>query len=463
MGIIYDEYLKSVNKDNPKIGEGYFTVLPNVSDSDINFVRDCQLICLDVAKYSAQEKPDFILGEKIPQPIIGAALYIGNKLYISSRSGLRIGDHAEFTIIQEASHEFKDLSAAVIFTSLEPCTKHSRSKWTTSCSEYIIEKGIKKVYFGCLDANPAITGLGIQRLMDNCAVCSFEDDLILKAKQLNKDFFSRFTSKVSTKIMKDVIESVKPLLDETAVRIYMHKRDGDEITFDEWFVFFEKAIISHAIEPGLISKYDVNKEFALAFYSDPRIVLPGYDISIYDQRMATKGNSTNRSSNKIEFLPKSIISLLAHTTLKREKTNVYQTLQQTISSNKGNIKDFSILLKTIFGNHNKEAGRELLINAFVHADYTQNKGIIIEINKDNICIFNPICDGNILETLNERKPYSIPHNPMLMNYLLDAGLVEKKHHGINMLVESEGESKKEIYFKEELNGVTYLKTIIFID
>ncbi len=463
MGIIYNEYLKRVKQNDPKVGKGYFVCLLNVMDSDIDFLRDCQLICLDVAKYSAQEKPDYILGEKIPQPIIGAALYIGNKLYVSSRSGLRIGDHAEFTIIQEASQEFKDLSDAIIFTSLEPCTKHSRSKWTTSCSEYIIEKGIKKVYFGCLDANPSITGLGIQRLMDNCVVCSFDDDLILKAKQLNEDFFLRFTSKVSTKIMKDVIDSIKPLLDESAIRIYMHKKDNEVITSDEWFVFFEKAIISHAIEPGLISKYDVNKEFALAFYSDPRIVLPGYDISIYDQRLIIKGTSTNRSSNKIAFFSKSIISLLAHTTSRGEKTNIYQTLQQAISINKGNIKDFSILLKDIFGNHNKEAGRELLINAFVHADYSQNKGIIIEINQDSVCVYNPICDGNILETLNDRKPYSIPHNPMLMNYLLDAGLVEKKHHGINMLIESERGDKKDIYFKEELNGVVYLKTIIYID
>lgn len=463
MGVIYNEYLKCVLRDNPKIGEGYFVKLSNVSIDDACSIRDCQLICLDVAKYSAQEKPDLILGEKIPQPIIGAVLYIENKLYVSSRSGLRIGDHAEFTIIQEASRESTDFSGAIIFTSLEPCTKHSRSKWTTSCSEYIIEKGIKKVYFGCLDANPAITGLGIQRLMDNCVVCSFDDDLILRAKELNKEFFSRFASKVSAKIMKDVIESIKPLLDETAVRIYLHKKDNEEISSDEWFVFFEKAIISHAIEPGLISKYDVNKEFALAFYSDPRIALPGYDISIYDQRIVAKGTSTSRASNKIEFLPKSIISLLAHTTSKREKTNIYQTLQQAISSNKGNIKDFSILLKTIFGDHNKEAGRELLINAFVHADYSQNKGIIIEINQDSVCVFNPICDGNILETLNKRKPYSIPHNPMLMNYLLGAGLVEKKHHGINMLIESEGGTKKDIYSKEELNGVIYLKTIIYID
>lgn len=462
MGAIFEKYLEFIKQDNPSEGRGYFKVIPGVELSDPDFNRDCQLVCLDVAQYSAQEKPDLILGEAIPQPLIGAALFINNELYVSSRSGLRIGDHAEFTIIQEASQKYKDFSGAILFTSLEPCTKHSRSKWTTSCSEYIIEKGIKKVFFGCLDANPAITGLGIQRLMDNCVVCSFDEDLILKARDLNKSFFSRFNSKVNTKVMKDVIDCIKPLLDENAVRIYMRKGSNVEISSDEWFVFFEKAIISHAIEPGLISKYDVNKEFALSFYSDPKSVLPGYDISIYDQRLRIKGTSTRRSSNKIEFDPKSIISLIAHTDNGLEKTNIYKVLQKAISKNKGNIKNFPNLLKAIFGPANIEAGRELLINAFVHADYCQNKGIIIEINDNNICVFNPISSGNILETLKERKPYSIPHNPMLMNYLSDAGLVEKKHHGMNMLIEKEGSTKKDIYSKEELNGVIYLKTVIDI-
>lgn len=432
MGKLLTKFKEELSKISKR--DGVYIKLENVDNTDKDFIRDCQMICLEIAPYSAQEKPDEILGIKVPQPVIGASLYVDGVLYCSSRSGKRIGDHAEFTIIEEAKNDDVDFSKSVIFTSLEPCTKHSRSPWSTSCSDYILQVGIPEVYFGCLDANPAITGIGVKRLLEHCIVHSFDNDLVNKSIKLNESFFKHFDSSVDGKILKDVIYCVKHHLDEFAVKLYLRRRiDKSSLSYDEWTMFFIDMINNHSIVPGKINKYDVTPDFAIAFYQEPSIVVPNYSINIYNKDIAS-GVGLNRGSSKYDFKSGSLISVIAN--VGDKKQNIYSLLQHETLKAKNSNLDYQDLIKLVFANN--EAGRELLINAFVHANYANGKaGIDMVIENNNLIIYNPVVSKTILKDLEDKeKRYSLPQNPRLMQFLYNAGLVEARHLGMDMLFET---------------------------
>lgn len=456
MGKTLDIFKYEFNKKKFIEGKGAYLKINGVSKDEPDFIKDCQEICLMIAPYSAQEDPTFILGEKRPQPLIGACLFANNTLYCSSRSGKRIGNHAEYTIIQEAQSDNVSLSDSVLFTSLEPCTKHSRHPWTTSCAEYIVEVGIPEVYFGCLDANPVITGIGIKRLLDHCEVHSFDLVNVNRSKEINKKFFDFFDSRVDEKILKDVADYVKPKCDEFAVKLYLDKNNKKdrEISYDEWFCFFADMIENHSITKGEITKYDVTPDFALAFYKDPSIVVPNYFIDVYDQRSMTN-NNVEKTTAKVDFKPKSLISAIANT--KEPNGNIYRIIAEKKLKA---LADYNFKELSSFVFVNSEAGREMIINALVHADYANGRaGIEIKISDDNLVICNPIADKNVVTDLQNKNQYSLPHNPRLMRFLNKAGLVESKHYGVDMLLK-QNENQVIGFSGFTRQNVSYLETTI---
>lgn len=58
-------------------------------------------------------------------------------------------DHAEEVAIQKAIDAGKNLTGAIIYSSLEPCSE--RASKPKSCSALIIEHGFKKAIFGALE------------------------------------------------------------------------------------------------------------------------------------------------------------------------------------------------------------------------------------------------------------------------------------------------------------------------
>lgn len=455
MGKVLTKFKEELSKISER--DGVYIKLENVDNTDKDFIRDCQMICLEIAPYSAQEKPSEILGVMVPQPVIGACLYANRTLYCSSRSGKRIGDHAEFTIIEEAKNDNVDFSKSIIFTSLEPCTKHSRSPWSTSCSDYISQVGIPEVYFGCLDANPAITGIGIKKLLEDCIVHSFDNDLVIKSIKLNESFFKHFDSSIDSKILKDVVYCIKHHLDEFAVKLYLRKRiDKKPLSYDEWITFFIEMINNHSIIPGKINKYDVTSDFAIAFYNEPSIVVSNYSINIYNSNNIN-GVGLDRSSSKYDFTSGSLISVLAN--IGDKKRNIYSLLQHETLKAKNSNLDYQDLIKLVFTNN--EAGRELLINAFVHANYANGKaGIDLIIEDNKLIIYNPIVSEDIYKDLENRKTkYSLPHNPRLMQYLFNAGLVEARHLGMDML----SETNINPYSFTSRSGIPMLVTTIMLE
>ena len=99
-------------------------------------------------------------------PIVGAVLVdrAGHELGRSHRGGLRVGDHAEYQVI-ERMHANQNLQSSTLYVTLEPCTRRDPPK--IPCAKRIVSARIGKVVIGMPDPNPDIHGHGIDYLLKN--------------------------------------------------------------------------------------------------------------------------------------------------------------------------------------------------------------------------------------------------------------------------------------------------------
>ena len=100
------------------------------------------------------------LGYTTPNPPVGAVIVRDHQI-IGYGYHFRAGSpHAERWALKRAGKKARD---ATLYVTLEPCNHHGR---TPPCTEAIIQAGIRRVVFGCLDPNTEVTGGGAQRLRD---------------------------------------------------------------------------------------------------------------------------------------------------------------------------------------------------------------------------------------------------------------------------------------------------------
>ncbi len=98
------------------------------------------------------------LGSCAPNPSVGAVVVKDGKILAQ---GYHLGPgtpHAEAAALNQLGNE---ASGASIYVTLEPCCTHGR---TPPCTDLLIKRGIKKLYFAYQDPNPNVAGKGIQAL-----------------------------------------------------------------------------------------------------------------------------------------------------------------------------------------------------------------------------------------------------------------------------------------------------------
>lgn len=109
----------------------------------------------------------------------------------ASRGELRVGDHAEYTLLERKNRHCK-LDGSVLFTTLEPCAPGSRGHPKLGCAERIVLARIKEVWIGIEDPDPTVDRKGISYLQESrVTVHMFDRDLQEIIREKNKSYIAQ--------------------------------------------------------------------------------------------------------------------------------------------------------------------------------------------------------------------------------------------------------------------------------
>ena len=128
-------------------------------------------------------------------PFVGACLASADGEIIESafRAETDPKNHCEQELFKKLGTTI-DFSDTALFVTLEPCTY--RNSNVASCSNEIINRGIKKVFIGIVDPNEKINFKGIEYMKENGVfVRMYDDDLASVLKELNYEFINKFLSR----------------------------------------------------------------------------------------------------------------------------------------------------------------------------------------------------------------------------------------------------------------------------
>ena len=137
-------------------------------------------------------------GQVSPNPLVGAVVVNGDKKVGESWHRFFGGAHAEINALEKAGELAKQ---ADIYVNLEPCCHYGK---TPPCTDALIKAGIRRVFVGMVDPNPAVAGKGIKRLEK--AGIKVETGLLEnECKKLNEFFIKFVTKKVPFVILKTAL------------------------------------------------------------------------------------------------------------------------------------------------------------------------------------------------------------------------------------------------------------------
>lgn len=133
--------------------------------------------CLDLAVLG--------LGKVSPNPLVGCVIVDGDEVIGEGyHQGFGL-PHAEVNAINSVMDKSR-LRTSVLYVNLEPCAHHGK---TPPCADLILSYEIPEVVIGTIDPYPAVSGRGMQRLIDGGVKVHL--GIMEKAcSMLNKRFFT---------------------------------------------------------------------------------------------------------------------------------------------------------------------------------------------------------------------------------------------------------------------------------
>lgn len=129
------------------------------------------------------------LGHTRPNPAVGAVIVLDGRIVGEGYHRRAGGDHAEVAAIRDARRRgVTSLSGAVIYVTLEPCSKPGR---VGACTDAIVRSGISSVVYACADPNPKNRGRAARVLAKAGVACSLyrgEREITAAARSLVRAF-----------------------------------------------------------------------------------------------------------------------------------------------------------------------------------------------------------------------------------------------------------------------------------
>lgn len=396
-----------------------------------------------LAKLTSSEKEAFLFGQKVPAPKIGAILVQGRRLYCSARSGVEVGDHAEYSAIETGAKD-QDLKGSVLFTTLEPCTAVSRHEWTKSCSVLIADRKIAKVFVGTLDQNPLVTGFGIDYLLDHDVdVAFYPRSFGPELQNLNHQFFDFFSSKADYKAIKDIDKEIGDRLDWSVISSFYRIRDrldkpaptDSDLRFRFYRDMIEKGEIT---EQKGFRRTQVSDSLVLAFFLDPSLLIPGFRVSFYREASPAKKQKWSLSGDEgihenRTLLKKSLLRMCLPDFW--DQDNLFYRLFDLLGFDGLDQPDaFLKGGKALFAV--PQAVKEMIVNAVVHNDYRSGVGVSIRLHNGYVELDNAasLSENADLPLLNKGTMMTIPSNPRLMDIFEETRLVEHSGYGMQSVL-----------------------------
>ncbi len=118
--------------------------------------KEADIYFMELALQEAKKGRGYVA----PNPPVGAVV-VKDGVILSTGYHKKYGDfHAERNALLQCK---EDPAGATLYVTLEPCCHYGK---TPPCTEFILEKKIRRVVVGCLDVNPLVAGKGIRILQE---------------------------------------------------------------------------------------------------------------------------------------------------------------------------------------------------------------------------------------------------------------------------------------------------------
>jgi pyrimidine deaminase RibD-like protein len=142
-------------------------------------------------------------------PAVGAVIARNGVLLDYAYCGeLKAGEHAEYTLLERKLPRAR-LSAAVLYTTLEPCTHRNHPK--VACCERVIARGLKRVVIGTLDPNPVVRGMGELRMQETgIEITRFDPEIVPAIRELNRGFVALHPLRPIQRSVSQTADPVRP-------------------------------------------------------------------------------------------------------------------------------------------------------------------------------------------------------------------------------------------------------------
>jgi ATP-dependent DNA helicase RecG len=362
-------------------------------------------------------------------PSVGAVLLKSDgSVEKAHRSEFRIGDHAEYTLLDK-KNTCVALDNSELFTTLEPCVKASRGDNRDGCAERIVAARINKVWIGIEDPDPKVDRMGIIYLQEhNVKVEMFDRDLQENIFEYNKNFIDQakqraFEEKYIEKphqLFESIFARIYPEFtyqdfSEKALDYYRERTNiQDSISSDP----FKQKLVHQGYLKNVKNTYTSTGLGILVFYEKPRDVFPQAGLLV-TVNGSDGGEEIKDFSGPLILIPDQIEEwLISRFPIKLDRNRMVHQLRSELP------------IKMI---------REAIINALVHRDYQiEGAKCHLRINDDEIIIQSP---GQPVDpiTLNEMQKFNariLSRNPKLHHVFGLLGLAEERGIGMKTFSQS---------------------------